>query len=401
MKRIAATTILFVILAIWIQSMRQEAGPMQDLPGLAYLGEGPATYNTGAFQNFIVKREPYRFDFEPGPTYTAVDKERVWSISVLNAAPTALWDDWVELGDKPAGCVIEYIGIDDDDDGRINKFYLNGNVVETVKQGMIFEGSFVLPEAGNLRFYAEDSVGGWITPCIDIITPTDIPTETPTETPLPTETSTATPTDEPTETPTEGPSPTPTDGPSPTPTDPATETPTPINTSVPPTVTQSPPTPTIDVTPTKKPRLLACVRINFDVGGQEARRGLYNVTELGGAVYASWYAEDGWKDSGWFTDIDIVFEEIYVRVLYYSGPDVEPIDMKILNPAPGTPYGWMARGMCHAIEVAWPDDPPPSETNADAGSTSAVVDDHAASVPEVIADEEEVSSSPYASLGNN
>ena len=147
MKRIAATIVLFMILAVWIQSMRQEAGPRQDLPGLEYLGQGSASYDVGAFKNFLVKRnDPYRFDYEPGPTYTAVQGERVWSISVLNAAPTAYWDDWVELGQKPAGCVIEYIGIDDDEDGRINEFYLNGGVIETVKQGMVFSGSFVLPE---------------------------------------------------------------------------------------------------------------------------------------------------------------------------------------------------------------------------------------------------------------
>ena len=28
--------------------------------------------------------------------------------------------------------------------------------------------------------------------------------------------------------------------------------------------------------------------------------------------------------------------------------------MTILNPAPGTTYGWLARGLCHALEVSWP-----------------------------------------------
>lgn len=400
MKRVAATIGLFLILAVWIQSMRQEAGPTQDLPGIEFLGEGAAEYDVGAFKSFIVKRDPYQFFAEPGPTYTAAAGERVWSISVLNAAPAALWDDWIDLDDKPAGCVIEYVGIDDDVDDRINQFYLDGEVVETVKQGMVFSGSFVLSRPGNLRFYAADSVGGWITDCVDILTPTDEPTETPTETPSPTVTNTATPTEEPTETPTEGPSPTPTDGPSPTPTEPATETPTPTETIIPPTstATLSPVTPTIEPTaePTKKPRLNACVRINFDVGGQEARRGLYIVQEIGGQVYVEWYAEDGWKDSGWFKDIDIVFEEVYVYVVYYSGPDREPIYMKILNPAPDTPYGWMARGVCHAIEVAWPDDMPAEDASAEEAAPSS------ASTPPVAVqedDEAEESGSPYASLG--
>ena len=400
MKRIAATIVLFLVIAIWIQSMRQEAGPTQDLPGLQYLGQGPAEYTIGEFQSFIVKRYPYRFDMEPGPTYTAVGEERVWSISVVNAAPTALWDEWIDLGDVPAGCVVEYVGIDDDVDDRINRFYLDDDAIETVGQGMVFGGDFVTTRAGNLRFFAEDSVGGWITPCVEIITPTDMPTETPTETLTPTVTNTATPTEIPTETPTEGPSLTPTNGPSPTATEIPTETPTPTETMISPTstATESPPTPTLEVTvkPTKKPRLNSCVRINFDVGGEEARRGLYIVQEIGGQLYVEWYAEDGWKDSGWFKDIDIVFEEVYVQVLYYSGPDREPIYMKILNPAPGTPYGWMARGVCHAIEVAWPDEPPPEDISEQGEST--ISSSNRIDTVTVETTEEEESGSIYAGL---
>ncbi len=40
MKRIAATIVLFMILAIWIQSMRQEAGPTQESSGNRVLGTG-------------------------------------------------------------------------------------------------------------------------------------------------------------------------------------------------------------------------------------------------------------------------------------------------------------------------------------------------------------------------
>jgi hypothetical protein len=29
--------------------------------------------------------------------------------------------------------------------------------------------------------------------------------------------------------------------------------------------------------------------------------------------------------------------------------------MEIVNPAPGTPYGWLTRGVCHALEVGWPE----------------------------------------------
>jgi hypothetical protein len=370
MKRIAATIFIFLVVAIWIQSMRQVGtSDGQQLPGLEYLGEGVAEYDVGPLKGFVVKRLPYRFDYEPGPTYTAARNERVWSISGLNAAPPKYWDEEINLGNKPAGCVIEYVGIDDDVDGRINRFFLDGEVIETVTEGMVFSGNFVLPRDGNLTFFAEDSVGGWIAPCVEIITPTDEPTSTPTETPSPTATNTPDPSITPSATPTDGPSPTPTDGPSPTPTEPSTVTPT--STAVIPTstATQSPPTPDVTSTPTKEPRENSCLRINFELGGQAARRGLYVVKETGGRLLASWYAEDGWQDSGWITDIDISFPAVYVQVFYYSGPDAEPIEMKILNPAPDTPYGWLARGSCHAIEVGWPDEP--AESSAAGGDTAS------------------------------
>jgi hypothetical protein len=91
-------------------------------------------------------------------------------------------------------------------------------------------------------------------------------------------------------------------------------------------------------------------------------RGLYIVQETGGKLLASWYALDGWQDSGWFKDIDITHENVYVKVLYYRGPDAEPIELVILNPAPDSPYGWMSWGVCHAIEVAWPGEIPEGAT---------------------------------------
>ncbi len=96
------------------------------------------------------------------------------------------------------------------------------------------------------------------------------------------------------------------------------------------------------------------MRVNFEVGPDSARRGTYVVQELGGRVLTTWWADNGWFDSGWITDIDITYEAVYVQVLFVKGDGSEPVEMVILNPAPDTPYGWMARGMCHAIEVAWP-----------------------------------------------
>ncbi|UCC52338.1 MAG: hypothetical protein JSV68_25095 [Anaerolineaceae bacterium] len=96
------------------------------------------------------------------------------------------------------------------------------------------------------------------------------------------------------------------------------------------------------------------VRIDFEVAGHKAKRGLYVVTEIGGAEYASWYALDGWEDSGWI-EFDLPLGAVYVDVLYYPGPDTEPTVMRILNPAFDSTHGWVARAVAHALEVAWPD----------------------------------------------
>ena len=97
------------------------------------------------------------------------------------------------------------------------------------------------------------------------------------------------------------------------------------------------------------------VRIDFEIAGHQAKRGHYSVQVAGGAEVASWYALDGWEDSGWIDDLEIAGEEVYVDVLYYPGPETEPTVMRILNHAPDTESGWLSRGVAHALEVAWPD----------------------------------------------
>ena len=99
------------------------------------------------------------------------------------------------------------------------------------------------------------------------------------------------------------------------------------------------------------------LRINFEVAGHKARRGLYVVQYPGGDVLASWSAYNGALDSGWINNIEITRKTVWVEVVYYSGPHAAPITMRILNPAPGTAYGWVSQGVAHALEVAWPDMP--------------------------------------------
>ncbi len=351
MKRIAATTGLLTFLAaIWLLSQQHVVADTMAPTSLVYLGES-GVYEIEPDGNFIVKRlGPFRFDFEAGPTYTAVSGERVWSFTGTHNIPPAHFHDWESFGQVQAGCVVEYSGIDDDQDNRINQFFLNDNLIHTINQGMVFSGKFIVPTAGELRVFAGDSAGFWVKICETIATQTPSPSPTV----EPTVTITPTPvTPEPTLIfepvdiyPIKGVKVT------------STPSPTVEPTTVPQvTPTEAPPTstPQVSPTPTKEPRLDACLRFNFEVSGDVAAKGLYIAQEVGGRHLASWYAEDGWQDSGWIRDIDITFPSVYAQVLYYSGPDADPIRMEIVNPAPDSTDGWLSRGMCHALEIGWPE----------------------------------------------
>jgi hypothetical protein len=98
----------------------------------------------------------------------------------------------------------------------------------------------------------------------------------------------------------------------------------------------------------------ACLRINFEVSGHYAREGWYEVREPTGRLLAQWYALDGWQDSGWINDILISFQAVHVEVTFHPVDGTDPVTMAIWNPAPDTPYGWVAKDMCHAVEVGWP-----------------------------------------------
>ena len=98
-------------------------------------------------------------------------------------------------------------------------------------------------------------------------------------------------------------------------------------------------------------------RIDFEIAGHAAKKGHYSVQALGGGEIASWYALDGWEDSGWLSNIDIGNRTVWVEVVYYPGPDTEGTVMTILNHVPGESYGWVGSNEVHALEVAWPDEP--------------------------------------------
>lgn len=142
-----------------------------------------------------------------------------------------------------------------------------------------------------------------------------------------------------------------------------------ITRQVPVTVTEQVPvvvTREVTVTPSSRPHPTetppqgsVCTRFDFEEGRDAERgshgAGRYEMREvLSNRLVADWYAEDGWLDSGWIENRAISRESVHVSVFFYPAAGGGPIELEIVNPAPNTIYGWVSRGMCHAVELQFP-----------------------------------------------
>ena len=292
----------------------------ENLPNVLFLGDGPGRFTIPAGYNFIIKRNgPYRIVFIDGPTYEAVENERVWKIWGREQLFKVFEDDY-DFGLVAANCLITYVQIDDDDDMRRNSFSVNGNQVHRMAQGMTVYGQFTASQAGQLVLTAEDSIAA----NIEVACP---PTPTPTQTATPPPTSDATGT--PTEMATQPPS-------SPTPTW----------------------TPTVPVGP-------AFTRFNFEVAGHVGQNGTCTMRRDTGDLLLVWDMQAGWTDSATHPDADaegwipvyIPHESVYIEVFcdVGNGPVRMDIYNGIIHPGTGQLVGWLTRGKRNAIEIGWPE----------------------------------------------
>lgn len=107
----------------------------------------------------------------------------------------------------------------------------------------------------------------------------------------------------------------------------------------------------------------ACARFNLDLG-RSAKTGagvvgVYKMYEVStGNELASWDADFWWADSGWIEGIKLSHVDgSWVEVYFYpTSGTPHSVKLEVINPAPGTQYGWLYPGMCHAIEIQFPAD---------------------------------------------
>lgn len=109
------------------------------------------------------------------------------------------------------------------------------------------------------------------------------------------------------------------------------------------------------------PQVLAnrgCARFNFMQGRDRNRgsiAGVYVLHDITGGPIASWTAGKGDLDSGWINGLPLSHRSVHVRVVFYPKyGGGSPIQMEIVNPAPGTAYGWLVQGACHSLEIQYP-----------------------------------------------
>lgn len=336
---------------------------LESLATVSYLGRGRATYQISA-GIFLVKRTgPFRFDQEPGPTYTARANEDVWH--VIGDVPIRLYDQVHSFGQVRAGCEVRYLQIDDNEDDRRNRFYINGQMVHEMPQGMVVTGSFAIRTSGELTLNAQDSIGAQIELFCPPVAPS--PTSTPTHTPTSTPTNTSTPPGGGTVTPTVlGPDAVTQTA---TATTTVTSTPTPDSPIIPsPTATATGPAVTATITPTPTPTIPvgpAYTRFNFAMAGHEGRDGYCYMHRDTGELLLIWQMQDGWVDSAAHPDADadgwievyIQHPSIYVEVFCDTGNGRIRMDIHngVRHPNSGKIVGWLTRGVHHAIEIGWPE----------------------------------------------
>lgn len=300
---VAMLMLAFLLSGLYLLTLPETAVFAQTgsgLPVLEYLGSGEADFNEPDWDFIVKRRNPFRFDFVPGPEYHAFADEHVWRSQNTGGGPPAVYHNDFVVGPIPVGCIVRYIAMDDQIDDHINYFLLDGQRIHTMPQGMVISGEFMVPSAGILSYQANDSIGMYTDICSEVVTAT------------------------------------------------------PVNVAGTP---QPAATPT--VAPTVAPSQIACTRFNFDMGQNHDTGnlvpGLYTMREIGtGSTLTTWWAATGWEDSGWITDIYIAFPSVWVEVFFYPYGDEPAVKMTIINPAYGTAYGWLTGGMCHAIEIEFP-----------------------------------------------
>ncbi|MEM7333334.1 MAG: SdrD B-like domain-containing protein [Chloroflexota bacterium] len=143
------------------------------------------------------------------------------------------------------------------------------------------------------------------------------------------------------------------------------------------------------------PDYTACARFNLDLGrsahtgaGVEGR---YEMIEIGtGKLLATWDADFWWADSGWIEGIELSFAGgSWVEVYFYPYGSSPAQKLEIINPAPGTEYGWLAPGMCHAVEIEFPIDwIPPTGLTGDVDTNTVDPDPSAEQVEENVSETE-------------
>ena len=76
----------------------------------------------------------------PSPFATG---KRPWAVTSEANNPPVLLESEIDFGPVKQFCQVSYVGLDDDIDDRRNDFFLDGELLHTIDQGMEFRGSLL------------------------------------------------------------------------------------------------------------------------------------------------------------------------------------------------------------------------------------------------------------------
>jgi len=151
------------------------------LPDIRWLGQGPGDFTVDPPRMLFERSRRdglIQFVTLDETSHYEDDDDSLFSTDWWPSDPVLIRSGEINYGSLPAGCEVNYVQITDDLDPVDNIWYINGNLLQVVTRDWVSYGSFVLPEAGELTLWVEDSSAMIVELCVNgVETGTPVPTD--------------------------------------------------------------------------------------------------------------------------------------------------------------------------------------------------------------------------------
>ena len=97
-----------------------------------------------------------------------------------------------------------------------------------------------------------------------------------------------------------------------------------------------------------------CLNLTLPTDRAVTQNGRFEIREYTGRLVTSWEVQPGHYTSPWLSVDNMSHTAVWVEIWFYPDGDTGGTRMTVLNPAPGTQFGWAARNVCHSLQIDWP-----------------------------------------------